>query len=341
MRFAAADRINHLNSGLMIGSCVAAYLFPFELFLVSYAVLGPLHYLTEISWLHDRGYFARAASERRGLRIDRLWLLLVAITLTVMLYGLFREKALHRNVSAFWEIALFYLVFLTASVVVFVRNPATAAAIAIAGTLLVVTLNGSRYFGLIAFFLITIIHVFIFTAAFILLGALKSRSRSGLLSLAVFAACAVSFFIYVPDVYANAAPYVRTSYTSFQTLNAELIKLFGLGNATSAGAIYETTAGLIVMRFIAFAYTYHYLNWFSKTSIIKWHEVPKTRTALILGAWIAALVPFAFSYEIGFVTLYVLSALHVMLEFPLNHQSFAGIWTALRDASRNREVLAR
>ena len=51
------DRINYLNIGLMIGACVAAYLFPFELFLFSYAVLGPLHYLTEISWLHERKLF--------------------------------------------------------------------------------------------------------------------------------------------------------------------------------------------------------------------------------------------------------------------------------------------
>ena len=51
------DQVNHLNSGLMIVSCVAAYLYPVELFLLSYAVLGPLHYFTEISWLHQRSYF--------------------------------------------------------------------------------------------------------------------------------------------------------------------------------------------------------------------------------------------------------------------------------------------
>jgi hypothetical protein len=32
---------------------------PFEVFLFAYAVLGPLHYLTEISWLHDRQYFSK------------------------------------------------------------------------------------------------------------------------------------------------------------------------------------------------------------------------------------------------------------------------------------------
>jgi hypothetical protein len=32
-------------------------LVPFELLLLSYVVLGPAHYFTEISWLHDRNYF--------------------------------------------------------------------------------------------------------------------------------------------------------------------------------------------------------------------------------------------------------------------------------------------
>jgi hypothetical protein len=40
-----ADAVNYANIGLMLASCLVAYVFPFELFLFSYAVLGPLHYL--------------------------------------------------------------------------------------------------------------------------------------------------------------------------------------------------------------------------------------------------------------------------------------------------------
>src|SRR4030095_13840648 len=43
--------------GLMLGSAALACALPFEVFLAAYAILGPLHYLTQISWLHDRGYF--------------------------------------------------------------------------------------------------------------------------------------------------------------------------------------------------------------------------------------------------------------------------------------------
>lgn len=68
----------------------------------------------------------------------------------------------------------------------------------------------------------------------------------------------MSFFVYAPEVLGSTVgDYVRNSYGSFQTLNAELIKLFHLGTGTSLREIYESSAGLIVMRLIAFAYTYH------------------------------------------------------------------------------------
>src|SRR5450432_3798990 len=78
----SVDTINHINIGLMIVSCAAAFALPFELFLFSYAVLGPLHYLTQIAWMHDRGYFTRDA------RSKRWWLLLVAAAMIVVLYGI-------------------------------------------------------------------------------------------------------------------------------------------------------------------------------------------------------------------------------------------------------------
>jgi hypothetical protein len=334
----AGDRINDVNSALMVLSCIAAYAFPFELFLFSYAVLGPLHYLTEISWLHDRGYFVRRPDARARAGLDRFWLVLVGVTLAVMLYGVVGEKVLGANVSPVWEIGLFYLVFVTAAVVGFVRNRVAAAATAVVAAAALALFARSPWFALIAFLLITIVHVLVFTAAFILLGALKSRSRSGFISLGVFAACIASFFVYAPDVTSGAGDFVRGSYASFEALNAQLIRLFGLGTGTTHAEIYASTAGLIVMRLIAFAYTYHYLNWFSKTSVIRWHAIPKRRTALILALWVAALVPFAFSYAAGFVALYLLSVLHVMLEFPLNHQSFVGIGKELGALRRARQA---
>lgn len=328
-----ADRLNYLNMGLMVVSCLAAYVFPFELFLFSYAVLGPLHYLTEISWLHDRRYFA-AAGTRERWQPGRYWLVVVGVTLAVMLYGLVAEKVLKQTVTPVWEIGLFYFVFIMAGVVIFARRKTTVASLVVLAALSLFFFSSSRNFALIAFLLITIVHVFVFTAAFILFGALKSRSRSGILSLVVFAACATSFFVFVPAALgATVGDYVRHSYASFQTLNAQLIRLFSLGTGTSVSEVYDSAAGLMVMRLIAFAYTYHYLNWFSKTSIIKWHKIPKARTAAIGVLWLGSVALYVYDYGIGMIALYFLSVLHVMLEFPLNHQTFAGIGKELHALS--------
>ncbi len=59
MSLTKTDRINFLNIGLMLFSCVVALFIPFELFLFAYAVLGPAHYLTEISWLQKRQFFTK------------------------------------------------------------------------------------------------------------------------------------------------------------------------------------------------------------------------------------------------------------------------------------------
>src|SRR4029453_17288970 len=68
--------IEYVNIGLMLVALAAAAALPFEVFLLSYAVLGPLHYLTEISWLHDRRFFAPRRSD---------WLPLVCCTLFITL----------------------------------------------------------------------------------------------------------------------------------------------------------------------------------------------------------------------------------------------------------------
>ena len=354
----AIDRINYLNIGLMIGACLAAYAFPFELFLFSYAVLGPLHYLTEISWLHDRNYFTeseksgaggrnpqkgrlvevpnpnvkRSKDRRATTKIkqaklpNRAWLILVVVTMGVLLLGFVTAEILRAPISPKWEITMFYLVLVTALQVTEMRNKTTKVVVFILALASLALFSTSRYYIILAFFFVTIIHVFIFTAAFILQGALKSRSASGILSLAVFVLCAVIFFVYVPETQGHAVgAYVRNSYRSFNALNAELIKLFNLGPGSSATEIYESKVGLMIMRLIAFAYTYHYLNWFSKTSIIKWHEVPKSRIAIIGVMWLASLGLYAYNYDQGMAILYFLSILHVMLEFPLNHRTFAGI----------------
>jgi hypothetical protein len=85
------------------------------------------------------------------------------------------------------------------------------------------------------------------------------------------------------------------------------------------------------MRLIAFAYTYHYLNWFSKTSVIKWHEVSKKWLITIFIAWVASVGLYFYDYIVGLKALLLLSMLHVFLEFPLNFRSVQGIFSSLKE----------
>jgi hypothetical protein len=316
-------------------SCIVAYVLPFELFLFSYAVLGPLHYLTEISWLHEHNYFTEDRPNRKRRRPHQGWLMLVAAAMAALIFGFVAVEVLKLPANPKWEITMFYLVFVTALLVTEVKSQTIKISLFIVALGSLVLFAGSRYYVIVAFFLVTIIHVLIFTGAFIFYGALKNRSLSGILSLVVFLACAISFFVYAPDASGHIlGNYVRSSYRSFNGLNSELIKLLNLGSGTSAPEIYESRVGFMVMRLIAFANTYHYLNWFSKTSIIKWHEVSKGRAAVMIAVWLLSLALYAHDYDTGMAVLYFLSILHVMLEFPLDHRTFAGIGRELYAIAR-------
>jgi len=307
----------------MIVSCAAAFVAPFHLFLFAYAILGPLHYLTEISWLHDREYFAPRREARRW------WLALVGVAMLVLMYGYVSNDLLARPVSPRFEIGMMYLVFFTAPLLLWVRRAVNAVAIAVVVMAGLALFSSLRSYALLAYFIITIIHVLVFTVAFVLLGALKSRSRWSVVSLFVFAACAGAVLAFDARPLLAASSRIREVYSFFEPLNAQLMSLFGM-----TGRIYDTSGGLAVMRLIAFAYTYHYLNWFSKTSIIRWHDVPRKRFAGIIAGWVAAMVVYAHEYTIGLSLLYMLSLLHVLLEFPLNHKTFAGIAAELRGLVR-------
>jgi hypothetical protein len=307
-------QLNLLNIGLMLGACVAAFLFPFELFLLAYAVLGPLHYLTQISWLHTRGYFT---SGRR----DAVVLVAGAVALLLLRYVLPLDNA------ADWATAVVVLTFAAALAFVVATTPLMKALVLGAALVLAAWVSGmDAAQTLFLTFVPTIIHVFVFTAAFILYGSLKGRSVSGIASLAVFVACTASFFVYRPGAAEHLpSAYVRDTYALFADLNVELAAWLRLPSLAAPADLYRSTAGLALMRFIAFAYTYHYLNWFSKTSIIQWHKIPPLWSAVNVALWFAALGLYAWNYRIGMLVLFALSWLHVLLEFPLDQRTFVGI----------------
>src|SRR5262245_551524 len=171
---ANVDRINYVNIGLMLASAAIAWVLPFEMFLVAYAVLGPLHYLTQISWLHDRGFFTTG-------RFDWVPMVLLAIVAFVAAYTT-RVPWAGATLTAFGA----------GIVMAWVPSPAVKLASLVVFAALAATLQSSAV--VYAFFVVlltTVVHVYVFTGIFILAGAMKGKSTSGFLSLGVYLACGI------------------------------------------------------------------------------------------------------------------------------------------------------
>jgi hypothetical protein len=304
--------IHHLNTGLIILSCIIAFFIPFELFLFSYGILGPLHYLTEIGWLHKKNYFTKG-------KYDFVFLGVACVILVYWNYNPPKNYGLTADIILFSLLSCIAFVFIKDWLYRFVI-------IALALVFIGFLNNSPMFFTWVAVFLPTIIHVFIFTWAFMLYGVLKERSWAGLISILVLIACSIIIIVVQPgNLFYTVSDYSQKSYTQFGELNYRLINFFNMDQLTSIKQIFTTNAGFVIMRFIAFAYTYHYLNWFSKTSVIKWHMVPKKVLMATIGAWLLSISLYIYDYNLGLQVLFFLSFLHVFLEFPLNIVSFTGI----------------
>jgi len=330
------NQLNYLNIGLMILSCIIAFIMPFELFLFSYAILGPLHYLTEISWLHKRQYFTPGKND--FLLLGLFALLISFANIFPYFYAMFSPKN-DVGQSIISDGALHFIQVLQGSIPGLVFMAFTGSALIILakdarkrliGFILIAIVAWLFHSGRIAFyafavFLPTLVHVFIFTGIFILAGTLKSKSLSGVLSLVVFVTCAISLFFLFPDAGAPPGPITMRNYdAAFFMFNRQVFDAMLHQNANREMVYYSST-GIMITRFIAYAYTYHYLNWFSKTSIIKWHLIPRRALVTIVIIWLLSITLYLTDYTMGIMVLYFLSYLHVIFEFPLNFHSFKDI----------------
>jgi hypothetical protein len=402
MQLSSEDKINFSNIGLMLITAVCAYLYPFETFLLAYAYLGPLHYLTEISWLHDRNYFSKG-------KYDFLILLVVGVLLSLAAFS--KDFGVSIDIyDYFVEMNLFdkLLVFALFSSILFALVKNLVVKI-LAILFLYVFISGwlspenaqaqsdnTAIFALTSL-VPTLIHVYLFTGLFMLFGALKNRSKSGLWQMLGFVAIPLIlvFFLPVNPKKGNLTEYGKNAYYAegdgFFMTNISIMDHFKLMdepnltnkqfldsvvNKSSSGypadvrsritdslknklsqnyivenpssefygksipvryaipvdtknyfwdSVFFSTVGIMLMRFIAFAYMYHYLNWFSKTEVIRWHKIPKIRLIAIVSIWILASAFYAYDYSLGLSLLFFLSFTHVLLEFPLNIVSIVGI----------------
>ena len=326
IRIANADRVNILNIGLMAGSCAVALFIPFQLFLFAYAVLGPAHYLTEISWLEKRRFFTRGRHD--------FWLL-GGLAVPVFLAAALSSGSLDRQQpyqAATWT---FLALGCALVLVTTARTIPRILGIAAFGALALVLFDDAGFPAvLLGLFVPTLVHVYLFTGFFIIYGALKERSRSGYAAFAVFLLCPAACLLLDPGKFPPGNWVAIPYWNNFSLLNLTILGIDLPHNSFDAGQawqkVFSSGPGIVAMRFIAFAYTYHYLNWFSKTSVIGWHEVSWKRLLSIAAIWLASVGLFLHDYSLGFKFLFCLSLLHVYLEFPLNHISIMGTLREVR-----------
>jgi hypothetical protein len=169
----------------------------------------------------------------------------------------------------------------------------------------------------------TLIHVYIFTGAFLLHGALKSRITSGYVAVFFFLLCPVLLCVLFTSVNTSPTIWAMSNYGHFGRLNKISLRDQSL-------SIFTDKASILLTRVIAFAYTYHYINWFTKTEMIGWHRISITRVVIIGTIWIASVALYFYDYRLGLSWLFILSLSHVILEFPLNQRSFVGIGKELK-----------
>lgn len=354
------NQVNYLNIGLMAISLIAAFILPFEVFLFSYAILGPAHYLTEISWLHDRKYFSPGKFDWIPLMGFSLLILLGggAFVLGEDLYTWLLSMGMEPVLEFLkvWGYDITFVAFGVALIFILTKNTG----LRIGGMILLLVAAAlmhtaaptppqagasfqavqsynqglqnhyyNPYWAIFAVYLPTLLHVYVFTGAFIIFGALKRDSRSGYISFAFFIFCMIACFTFFTDPsFYTAGAWAKSSYgDTFTSLSQSLLAHFGGQEfgTVQGDSVFTNPLSIMFARFIAFAYTYHYLNWFSKTSIIRWHKVPKLRFIAVVLMWLASIGLYIWDYTIGFRWLFLLSFAHVLLEFPLNHQSFIGI----------------
>lgn len=319
-------KLDWLNIGLIVISLILAIYFPLRLFLFAYATLGPLHYLTEINWLDKKEYYAK----------NKNWLFVgVLITILVVLPTFLKQFGISSGDSnklvkwmVDWSYAFTFIGIVLAIGFVYLRKWIYLIILCFVGVVMAIFLNNVESYTMIMGLMIpTVLHVYLFTVLFMLYGALKAKSTWGYVS--VVLALIVPIVIYLLDLdqqsylFPDALKSIFTT-NNFHVTNTLFAKFMGFSDGTSF-FFYETME-LKILIFMAFIYVYHYLNWFSKTTVIGWHKNLTTKRTIAIGViWVALVVLFAMDYKTGFIIALFFSFLHVFLELPLNVVSIKGI----------------
>ena len=307
----------------LVVSGAAALVAPLQVFLLAYMVLGPMHYLTEMAWLRrKRFYFGE------GLVGPRTYALLAG-ALAVLGAA---DFVLRRGVG-YWVIGGLLLLSLS----VWVRNLYVLAAIAVAGVA-VKELSPGLVF-LIAVMVPTVVHVFGFTWIFMVSGALRSKGWARWVNPVLVLAIPLGLVLVSVKYSTPGVFWLRGEAVSFGTFHQYLAAHFGHAMALDGGLLNDPVVAAL-LRLSAFAYLFHYLNWFAKTELLQWHRISRRSWIAVAGLYAVSVGLYAWSFKAGFLVANFLSLLHVLLEFPLDWQALRFVAWGWRGARREERAKA-
>lgn len=316
MKSKSLDLVNIL---LIIGCLIFAFKIPFEMFFFMYAFLGPLHYLTEMNWLKEKNFFVQKNN------ITWVWLLL-ALAIFLSIRPTLKLLELDMSWFSFSYMGFVVMTFFlfAASIVIFKKTLYILLSFVLGTILSIVIYNLFPKDGsmVLATLIPTVLHVYLFTALFMLYGSMRSKSKLGYWSVAVLLIVPLIIYL-VPinpvDYYPSESMKELITKANFTQSVYRVAIMLGLTEEGGKGYHPLLEYAIKLKIFFAFAYTYHYLNWFSKTSVIGWAKTLTKRNSIIIGSiWLLSIIIYKYDYNMGFLALFFLSYLHVALEFPLN-----------------------
>jgi len=297
-------RSDLVHLALMLAAFGVACATPFELLVLAYVVLGPLHYTTEISWLHDRGYFLNGQGQAAALAVVALGAASIdnASWFGFVMWAAFVLCALAGATRSSGQGAVLLIGAIGLTAIMYAKWPA----LAVMGVLLP-----------------TLIHVSLFTVVFMALGAWRARSKAQAALIGVYLT-GILLAITLPPVETSVFPGLgAVAKDYFGNVGKALGVLLGTG---------DLALGTRLTRLLAFVYAYHYVNWFIKADIIRWADIPPSRWLLVGLVSAASSALYFYDYALGFGVLLALSLVHVVLEFPLNALAARQLYAATAGA---------
>jgi len=312
----------HVSNFLALAvSAIAASLAPLQVFIFVYAFVGPLHYLTEIAWLKKKAFYfgGGAVSERVYVAVAAV----LCVAVSVDFY-------IHRGLTGY---AIGILMVLSLGALV--KNPYVLVSALAAGYVAKFFVHGLVIF--VGQILPTIVHVYVFTMLFMLSGLVRERKQLLLAWANPFLLMALPLVLLMARwSYPAPGRYWINAEAGFSALHGYLVGLLG-HNLHPDASILADPGAAAVLRFLAFIYLFHYLNWFAKTELLQWHRVSRGSWTWIALLYSVSVVCYLWSFVVGFYLVNFLSMLHVFLEFPLNWRtgrfltdSVARLWGKLQ-----------